>query len=76
MIRIVKLRQPYSHESFAEVLREGPVQFDSREGWLLLAIPIGARQPRQTLFWEHPADGRILWDRLMTLEQLSKETAA
>ena len=48
-------------EQFFEVLNIGTVQFDRRDGWVLLASPIGARRPKQELTWVHPEDVKFEW---------------
>ena len=48
--------------AFAEVLRTGAhVQFDQRDGWVLVAKPLHIRPSWRTLEWIHPDDIQIDW---------------
>lgn len=66
-MRIVKFIRKSGNEVFAEVIKQGPVQFDDRNDWLLLGIPAGHRLAHQEVLWIHPSDEGIIWDREFTL---------
>lgn len=62
-MRIVKRVDDHGRKVFYEVLNEGPVSFDARPRWLLLAYPPGAPIKSQKVQWVHHADTSIAWDR-------------
>jgi len=63
LMRIVKRVDEQGRKVFCEVMNEGPVSFDARPRWLLLAYPPGAPIKSQKVQWVHHADPSIAWDR-------------
>lgn len=47
---------------FAEVVRIGPVRFDPRPGWVLLATPLNVKEHKRERFWVAPGF-RFEWVR-------------
>lgn len=60
---IAKTTERRAEPHYREVLRVGRVQFDDRDGWVLLSEPPGARPRKRVLQWMHPSDVRFEWVR-------------
>lgn len=59
---VAKYVTPRGVTVFAEVLKVGPVRFDPRPGWILLAEPVEVKAPKRTWRWVEP-DFRFEWVR-------------
>lgn len=60
---IAKTIDAKGRAQFSEVLKVGTVQFDQRDGWVLLSAPIDVRQRKRELRWMHPEDDYFEWVR-------------
>ncbi len=61
---IAKTLVAHGPAAFMEVLRENArVQFDARDGWMLVAKPLDRRPRHRELMWIHPDDLRLDWIR-------------
>lgn len=50
---------------FAEVVKVGPVLFDDRAGWVLLAAPLNVKPHKRNRFWVEPGF-RFEWVRQLS----------
>jgi len=60
---IAKIIESPRKISFREVMRIGRVQFDPRDGWVLLRSPLGERPRKLEYQWMHPSDVKFEWVR-------------
>ena len=60
---VAKLTDQRGRPQFREVVRVGRVQFDSRDGWVLLRFPLGERPRKLEYQWAHPSEVRFEWVR-------------
>ena len=72
---IAKVIDVDGRETFAEVLKTGRVQFDGRDGWVLLSSPLDVRANRRELRWMHPADTVFVWVRLFRFQSVAPATS-
>ena len=60
---IAKLLNAKGVASFHQIVKTGPVGFDPRPDWMLLATPPGVLPRKQELKWVHSADREVAWVR-------------